>query len=90
MTEAWRGDQHPEERPTPETEARGGLPPGAVAMANRPDGSKIPLYYCLRCEQKTVIEGRPATVEAIKKWGEGTLIQYCVDPICDHVRAVEG
>ncbi len=65
--EDWTPDATPEE-PWPQS---------AVGSITLPDGGKVPTYYCLKCEAKSAVEGRPQTAELIAKYGPETTIHIC-------------
>ena len=60
---------------------------GAVGEVTLRDGSKYPTYFCLKCEQKTALEGRPQTTKLIARYGKDATIHTCFT--CHHTRAVD-
>lgn len=52
-------------------------PKSAVGSITLPDGAKVPTYYCLKCEGKSAVEGRPQTAELIEKYGSEATIHIC-------------
>jgi len=52
-------------------------PRSAVGSITMPDGGRVPTYYCLKCESKTAVEGRPQTEELIAKYGSEATIHIC-------------
>lgn len=70
----------------PDTVATEALPRASVGMYTLPDGGIVPTYYCVLCEEKSALEGRPITREHIAKYGADATIHICWK--CEYVRQV--
>lgn len=65
------------------------LPRGAVGWAAHGSDGHLPLYFCLKCEQKTALEGKPLIGSLIERFGADTIIHMCVDASCFYARAID-
>ena len=80
-------------RPTPDADAWKGespatpWPKAAVGSITLPDGGRVPTYYCVRCEAKAAVEGRPTTTEMIAKYGAQAVVHICFT--CGYDREVD-
>jgi len=47
----------------------------------------FPVYFCLFCECRGAVEGRPATPELIAKYGADATLHICIQ--CHYTREIE-
>ena len=62
------------------------LPRSSVGTYTLPDGGIVPTYYCVLCEEKSALEGRPITADHLKRFGPNATIHICWR--CEYVREV--